>query len=63
MIIEYLTKWEEASRKQIENLLWDKLSDVLSDSSKYNKVTNLLKALKLNEKIVLNKGKKWALKK
>jgi ATP-dependent DNA helicase RecG len=63
MIIEYLTKWEEASRKQIENLLWDKLSDVLSDSSKYNKVTNLLKALKLNEKIALNKGKKWVLKK
>ncbi len=63
MIIDYITKWKEANRKQIENLLWDKLSDVLSDNSKYNKVTNLLRSLKLNEKIVLSKGKKWILKK
>lgn len=34
LIIEYLTKWKEASRKQIENLLWDKLSDILDEKSK-----------------------------
>jgi len=63
LIIEYLVKWKETSRKQIENLLWDKLSDVLNESSKFNKVSNLLRKLRVENKIELNKGKKWILKK
>ena len=62
MILNYLTKWKEASRKQIENLLWDKLSDVLDNNSKYHKITNLLSSLKNSEQIVLLKGKKWAIR-
>ena len=62
MILDYLKKWKQASRKQIEALLWDKLSDVLDDKSKYHKITNILRTLKINEKIELTKGKKWIMR-
>ena len=62
MIVEYITKWNEASRKQIENLLWDKLSDVLDENSKSHKIKNLLQSLKKDDKIALTAGRKWILK-
>jgi len=62
LIIEYLARWKEASRKQIENLLWDKLSDVLDEKSKKNKIMHLLQSLRKNNTIIITKGKKWVLK-
>jgi len=62
MVLEYLKKWKEASRKQIEKLLWDKLSDVLDEKAKFVKISNLLQALRKDELIELSKGKKWVLK-
>lgn len=62
LIVEYVTKWSEASRKQIENLLWDKLSDVLDENSKAHKIKNLLQSLKKDDKIALTAGRKWILK-
>lgn len=59
IILEYLRKWNEASRKQIDNLLWDKLPDILDKKSKFNKITNLLQGLKKSGKIVLGNSKKW----
>jgi ATP-dependent DNA helicase RecG len=50
------------SRAQIENLLWDKLSDVLDDKAKKNKVQNLLQAMRKNDQIILSAGKKWKIK-
>jgi len=61
MILEYLKQWKEASRNQIENLLWDKLSDTLDEKQKKNKVMNYLQALRKNNKIGVGKGKKWKL--
>lgn len=61
LIIEYLTKWKEASRKQMENLLWDKLSDVLEEKSKKNKVMHLLQVLRREGKIKVKEGRKWML--
>jgi ATP-dependent DNA helicase RecG len=62
LILEYLAKWKEASRKQFENLLLDKLSDVLDDKAKSHKIKNLIQNLRKNNKIVLNEGKKWVLR-
>ncbi|MEI6436605.1 MAG: hypothetical protein WCP32_17395 [Bacteroidota bacterium] len=62
LIVEYLKKWKEASRKQIENLLWDKISDILDDKSKKNKIMHFLQSLRRNNKISLKEGKKWELK-
>lgn len=37
MIIDYLRKFNTASRKEIDNLLREKLSDVLTEEQKTNK--------------------------
>jgi ATP-dependent DNA helicase RecG len=61
MILDYLIRWKAATRKQIEGLLWDKFSDVLDDKAKFSKINNLLQSLRITNKIVLSKGKKWEL--
>ena len=42
LVTDYLGKFERASRREIDALLWDKLSDALSDQQKRTKITNLL---------------------
>jgi ATP-dependent DNA helicase RecG len=61
-IIEYLVKWEKASRKQFESLLWEKLSDVLDDKQKKTKVMHLLQSLRRQNKIYLESDRKWKLR-
>lgn len=59
LILEFIKKWGEISRKQAEDLLWDKLPDILDDKAKFVKVTNLLQSLRKEGTIVLGKSKKW----
>jgi len=47
LIVEYLKKFEKSPRKNIEKFLWDKLPDILTETQKKNKVTNLLSALRI----------------
>jgi len=61
LILEFIKKWGEISRKQAEDLLWDKLPDILDDKAKFVKVTNLLQSLRKEGTIVLGKSKKWKL--
>jgi ATP-dependent DNA helicase RecG len=42
MIINFIKKYKKASRTDIDNLLMDKLSDVLTPKQKRNKIRNLL---------------------
>lgn len=51
MIVEYLKQYKKAKKKDIRELLWDKLPDALSDAQKEHKVSNLLAALKKNNVI------------
>jgi ATP-dependent DNA helicase RecG len=46
MIIEYLRQYKQASRQELNELLLPKLSDVLTDKQKSDKVRNLLQALR-----------------
>lgn len=46
LIVEYLKKYEKAKKKDIRELLWDKLPDALSDKQKENKIRNMLTALR-----------------
>jgi ATP-dependent DNA helicase RecG len=46
MVVEFLRKFGSASRKDIDALLWDKLSDALDDKQKRNKIGNLLSNLR-----------------
>lgn len=42
LVTDYLSQFGTASRKDITALIWDKLSDALSDDQKTNKISNLL---------------------
>lgn len=46
LIISYLEKFGKAQRKQLSELLWDKLPDSLSDAQKRAKITTLLTYLR-----------------
>lgn len=46
LITDYLAKFKNASRRDIDKLIKDKLSDALSDDQKSNKVSNLLTKMK-----------------
>lgn len=46
LIIKYLKQYGGAMKKDLRNLLWDKLPDVLSDTQKEYKIGNLLSSLK-----------------
>jgi len=65
MIIEFLNKFETASRQDIDKLLMDKLSDVLSDTQKRKKISNLLYDMSKRDQSIKNLGNdfksKWAL--
>jgi len=51
LIINYLQKFESGTKADFIKLLNDKLSDVLDDKQKNNKVRNLLALMKRNEQI------------
>lgn len=51
MIVTFLRKFGQASRKEINELLWDKLSDALDESQKDNKIGNLLSHLRKSDRI------------
>ncbi len=63
LILNYIKEWGSITRNQAEKLLWDKLSDVLSDVSKKNKVMHLIQKLRVTNKIELDSGRKWKMKK
>lgn len=56
MIISFLEKYNSATRKEIDDLLMDKLSDVLTSAQKRNKINNLLNQMANKEKIIKNEG-------
>ncbi len=46
LLLEFLRKFREASRKEIDDLLMEKLPDVLTNKQKINKIHNLLTSMK-----------------
>ena len=51
LVLQYLSKFGSASRKEIDKLLWDKLSDALDDGQKKSKIGNILTGLRVGEAI------------
>ena len=49
MIIEYLKQQKKAKKKDIKNLLWDKLPEGLTDGQKESKIKNMLHAFENEE--------------
>ena len=64
MITKAITQHGSLDRKDIDELLWNKLSDVLNEKQKKDKVTNLLAELRKKNEIT-NEGtfkySKWVL--
>ncbi|WP_372365126.1 ATP-binding protein [Candidatus Uabimicrobium sp. HlEnr_7] len=60
MIISYLQKFGEATRKDIEELLIDKISDVLDRKQKKNKINNLLQGMRATKLIYSTGTNRWA---
>lgn len=51
--MEYLSKKKTgANKKEIKQLLWNKLPDLMNDDQKTNKVTNILQELKRENQII-----------
>lgn len=61
LILNYLERFGTASRKDIDILLKDKLSAILSDEQKKNKIDNLMRQLRTSGKIICGKCKMWML--
>ena len=61
LIIDYISTFHKASRKEIDELLCNKLSETLTDRQKFDKITNLLSSLKRKKKIVVDKNRNWVL--
>lgn len=59
LILEYLSKFGSASRKEVDNLLWDKLSDALNDAQKKSKIGNILRKLRVDG-VIFNAGSRPA---
>lgn len=63
LIIEALKLHTTLSRKEFEELLLDKLPDILSFEQRRSKIGNLLSALRMAKVIQVEKGKTWRLSK
>ncbi|QUJ76963.1 putative DNA binding domain-containing protein [Sulfitobacter albidus] len=56
-IVQYLREFGAASRKDVDDLLWDKLSDALDETQKKNKIGNILGSLR-RKSMIFNAGSK-----
>ena len=61
-ICDYLKKFDSAKRAELEQLLLDKLPDILDEQQKSNKVKNLLQSLRKAD-IIRIEGKLWRISK
>ena len=61
LILEYLKKFGDSPRKNIDKFLLDKLPEILTAAQKKNKVGNLLSALRMEGRIRNNGYSQWSL--
>ena len=63
-IMQAISQHGSMNRKDIDNLLWNKLPDIISDKQKKNMITNLISELRINHKIFNSgtaKNSEWIL--
>ncbi len=56
LILEYLDKYKQASKSDIDDLILDILPEILDEKRKLNKVRNLIYAMSKKDKTIVNKG-------
>lgn len=60
LVIEFLTKYKQATRAEIDDLLMEKLSNILSENQKRTKIRNLLYDMSKKENLIQNNSKSTA---
>ena len=58
MVIDFIKEYGSATRKEIDDLLISKLSDVLTEKQKMSKIHNLISEMAKKERIIKNSGSK-----
>ncbi len=65
MILDFLKKYKQAGKEDIDTLLFDLLPEVLSEEKRRNKIRNLLYSMRTKDRSILNEGSrtkpKWVL--
>lgn len=56
MIIDFITEYGKATKEDLDKLILDKLSQVLDEPQKKNKLRNLIYAMHNKDKTIVNKG-------
>lgn len=56
LILEYLDKYKQATKSDIDNLILDILPEILDKQKKANKVKNLIYAMSKRDKTIVNQG-------
>ncbi len=59
LILKYIEKFSKGNRANIEDLLLDKLPEILTLKQKKDKIKNLLQKMKNNNVIKVNKDRDW----
>ncbi|MBU3203916.1 RNA-binding domain-containing protein [Clostridium algidicarnis] len=54
LIIEFLKEYKSASRKEIEDLLIDKLPEFMNKQQRYYKISNIIKEMSKKDKVIYN---------
>lgn len=65
LVLDFLEKFGSATRQDVDQLLWDKLSKALDDEQKANKIRNILSRMRGAGQIENEGGRKnpkWVLK-
>jgi ATP-dependent DNA helicase RecG len=60
LVIEFISKYKQASREDIDRLLTDKLSSILTAEQKRNKIRNLLYEMSKKDKTIINQSNSTA---
>lgn len=65
MVLAYISKFKQAGRRDIDTLLFDHLSDALTENQKMNKIRNIIYAMSKKDGSIKNNGSsknpKWVL--
>jgi ATP-dependent DNA helicase RecG len=56
MVIAFIKKFGSANRSEIDELLYEKLPDILSHEQKNNKIRNLLQEMSKNDRSIRRQG-------
>ncbi len=58
LILEFIRKYGQATKEEIDTLILDKLAAVLDKNQKKNKVKNLVYSLSKRDQFIVNQGSK-----